>query len=65
MSLNAVTWVSIGLHGVSLLITALILPMYFRIRKLQDNEIAHVGEGLKRIEDKLDSHIEWHLEHRP
>lgn len=57
---------------VSLLIAVgfgLITPMFFKLQaeltRLRENELAHIYEMLVRIEDKLDAHIQWHVDNSP
>jgi hypothetical protein len=45
----------------------LILPMLFfvwrEMRRVRDNDLKHIQDGLDRIEAKLEAHLSWHLDH--
>ena len=45
----------------------LVLPALFFIwremRRVRENDLAHIQAGLNRIEERLETHLQWHLEH--
>ena len=48
------------------LLGALVLPLLFFVwretRKVRDNDLKHIQDGIDRVEKKLDEHISYHLE---
>ena len=40
-----------------------LLPLVSHLRELRRNDIRHLMEAIQRIEDKLDTHLRWHLDH--
>ena len=43
----------------------LVLPLLFfvwrEMRRVRENDLAHIQAGLERIERKLEEHLTWHL----
>lgn len=36
--------------------------LWRHIEKIRGNDLKHVDERLDRIEEKLDNHLQWHLD---
>lgn len=56
---------------IGLAMACFVLPLVRWVHKIKTNELHHIAESQARIEqavvgisDKLDRHIEWHLEKR-
>ena len=49
------------------IIGVLVLPALFfvwrEMRRVRENDLHHIQEGLDRIEKRLEAHLEWHLNH--
>lgn len=45
----------------------LVLPGLFfvwrEMRRVRENDLAHIQGGLNRIEERLEEHLRWHLDH--
>ena len=54
------SWTEIGaiLGGASGL-----LGLWWKLARLRANDLQHLEVRLARIEEKLDAHLSWHLDH--
>ena len=45
----------------------LVLPALFfvwrEMRRVRENDLKHIQDGLDRIEKRLEDHLQWHLDH--
>lgn len=45
----------------------LVLPGLFfvwrEMRRVRENDLTHIQAGLNRIEQRLEDHLQWHLDH--
>lgn len=64
MRIDWQTWINTASVVLGLVITGLILPVLKHLRRIRFNELKHVEDRLESIETKLDTHINWHLNHR-
>lgn len=65
MTLEHVLW---WVQLVALVANLTIAPLVYLVWKIRTNDLEHIDEklddlrdSLSRIEDKLDSHLSWHL----
>ena len=49
------------------IIGVLVLPALFfvwrEMRRVRENDLKHIQDGLDRIEARLEEHLRWHLDH--
>ena len=49
------------------IIGVLVLPALFfvwrEMRRVRENDLKHIQDGLDRIEARLEEHLQWHLDH--
>jgi len=49
--------------AIATLVMTFVMPIWHTIRTIRANELKSLIEGQKRIEGKLDAHIQWHVDH--
>ena len=51
------------------IVGVLVLPLLFfvwrEMRRVRENDLAHIQVSVDRIEQRLTEHLQWHLEHHP
>ena len=50
-------WLSVATLG----IIPLVLAVWRNLNRIRENDMHEITERLRRIEEKLDRHLEWHL----
>ena len=50
-------WLSVATLG----IIPLVLAVWRNLNRIRENDMHEITERLRRIEEKLDRHLEWHI----
>ena len=44
---------------------AVLVTVYFYVRRIETNHIDTLRKDIREVREKLDEHIQWHLDHPP
>ena len=58
-------WLSIALSAISAIVLPFVFFTWRQARDIRTNDLHAINERLDRIEAKLDTHLQYHLEHPP
>jgi len=50
---------------IAMIASIFIIPLAGMVWRMRRNDIRHITERLDKIEELLQIHIQWHLDHKP